>query len=109
MKYALALALTCAAFTTNAAGIIMTMPNKGGGMIELTDLRAPEAGDSDPCKNRYIAKSWGNFDDVIGCYMASGASETVNIYWIEFSAYRTYRISDFTTTEYGQKTYGGKK
>ena len=110
MKNILIAAAIGAASLGANAGTLFTMPNDGGGEVQLTDSRVPDKVSEPLCKGRYIAKTWGpRAADVWGCWMADSSSGTVVVRWlIDGGTDRTYRTHDFQPTPYFKQRYSGK-
>lgn len=105
MKKAL-IALALATLAAPAAALppvgeydILSIPNRGGGRIELSQIPVPVSVVEPACKGRKIAKSWGPTQaDTYGCWTFHGGTKTVNVVWLHFNGrteHRTYNAADF--------------
>lgn len=101
-----------ALFSASAsAQVVMTLPNDGGGNIELTDLMVSAEGvrEFPECNGRHYAKSWSpKARDIYGCWTYNASAGTILIYWPVADEHRTYSLREFSPTDHFYKKYGKK-
>lgn len=79
------------------ADVLASMPNSGGGRIDLYDIPMPDNSIAG-CEITRIAKAWtGSTSDVYGCWKLSD-NGTVIIKW-DSGEFRTYSVTGFSLTK----------
>ena len=102
-----AIILTIAATPAHAGGVIATMPNTGGGQIELSDIPCPPGSGTG-----LMAHGFGSgADDLYGCYTNDANTGTVTIQWqgIDGIHVRTYVLTHFYKTPYAEQRLNAAK